>query len=760
MNKIITFLRFVNANVVSNKKSWYLLLLVLLILNASAQEDFAVTAQSEIDLCPCSNQAYYIYVQNNGASTSTYSVVFSGNASKWVLANPSKFSINPGVASYFLVNVNSDCGVKGSYDLNAYITAGSLTKLAKQNLNFIECYKFDTGLGNLIEVEDGGETVPFSKHDGGYSICEEEEKVLPILITNKESYGNDYVLSLKGGEWAKLNTGEAALDGNAAGIALVSLEPGEGTAGDYKLNFDAVTKLGNVKKSKEIDVNVKKCYGLKIGLEKEKDLVCGEASYDVKIENEGIFSEEVELGTNFEWAEIKNKTLILKGGSEKVIQLALKPDVSGSFDVEVDGFITSNPDIKASGKIKIDATSKEECYKATIDVKKETINYYSEEYYNVDVINDGLKKASYNISLDGPSWASVSPDSLQLNPGQKGNLNLYVGPEEDIKADNYKIVLKLDSYGVVYSEELNVKLIKESKIIKSVKSFVSYFQYYIYLIVLIAILIFIFVRPIKKQIRKVKKGYGKYKSKKKRERQRKLEKRRRAEEEEKKQKEEEERKAREEEERKADEERKKKEEEKRKKEMEKKKITEEKKAEKTAKKKKRKTKKNFIWLVVLFVLIIAGVLFLSVYFKWVDYNSLFSKVNLDVFSFITMGLKSAWAYSYYILIALAFLALIIFFFNALEKEGKVKEEKAGKKERKKKIKISKFFKSVYFKGSLAVLVLLVLLFVAYSYFYEHMKEFFTLYLYYIIAGIIILVLLILFMKFYKPIIDFLTEEER
>ena len=750
MNKIITFLRFVNLKVVSNKKLLYLLLFVLLILNASAQGDFTVTAQSEIDLCPCSNQAYYIYIQNNGASTSTYNVVFSGNAAKWVQANPSEFSINPGATSYFLVNVNSDCGVKGTYELNAYITTGSLTKLAKQNLNFVECYKFDAELGNLIEVEDGQESISFSKHDGEYSVCEEEEMVLPILITNKESYGNNYALSLKGEGWTKLNTGEAALDGNAVGIALVSLEPGKGTVGDYKLNFDVVTELGNAKKSREIDVNVKKCYGLKIGLEKEKDLVCGEAVYDVKIENKGAFSEEIELGTNFEWVEIKNKTLILKGGGEKDIQLTLKPDVSGSFDVEVSGVITSNPDIKASGKIKIDAASKEECYKATVDTKKDVINYYSEEYYNVDVVNDGLKKAYYNISLDGPSWASISPNSLQLNPGQKGNLNLYVGPEEDIKADNYKIVLKLDSYGVVYSEELNVKLIKESKIIKSVKSFVSYFQYYIYLIVLIAILIFVFIRPVKKQIHKVKKRYSKYKSKKKREMQRKLEKKRREEERETKQKEEEEKKAREEEQRKVDEERKKKE-----KELEKKKITEEKKAEKTTKKKKRKSKKNLGWLWFLFVLIIVGAIFLSAYFKWVDYGSWFSKLG-STFSFIAIGLRSAWAYSYYILIALAFLALIIFFFNTLEKE----EEKAGKKERKKKMKISKFFKSAYFKISLAILVLLVLLFVAYSYFYEHINEFFNLYIYYIIVGIIILVLLILFMKFYKPIIDFLTEEER
>ncbi len=739
----------------------YFIFFLLLILVAAAQEDFDVTAQGKVDLCPCSNQAYPVYVQNNGASTSEYSVSFSGNAAKWVQANPSKFNVNPGVAGYFFVYVNSDCGVEGSHDLNVHIAKGSLIKTVKQNLNFIECYKFDTELGNLIEMKEGQESVSFSKHDGDYSICEEEEKVLPILITNKESYGNSYSLSLKDVDWAKLNADEASLDGNARGIVLAELKPGKGTAGNYKLSFDAVTKLGNVKKSKEIDVDVKKCYGLKIELEKEEELVCGEAAYDVKLENDGVFSEEVELSTNFEWAKIKNGTLILEGREKRTVQLTLKPDVSGNFDVEVNGFLIKHPGIRASGKIKVDAASKEECYLALVDLKKEIVSYYSEEYYNVDVVNSGLKKAHYNVSLDGPSWVDISPTSLQLNPGQKGNLNLHVSPGDDIEANDYKVFLKLDSDGVVYSEEVNVRLIQENKIIKNIKSFLKYFQYYIYLLVVIVILIFIFIKPIKKQISKVKKRYGRYKLKKEKARQRGKE---RKEKEEQRKREEEERKA-EKEKKKQTEEEKKAEEEKKKKELEKKEIKEEKKAEKTAKKKERKTKRKLGWPWFLFILIIAGVLFLSIYFKWVDYSALFSKVDLSSFSFIAAGLRSAWAYSYYILIALVFLALIIFFFHTLEekekkepeaKERKIKEEKKAEKRKKK----GKIFKSVYFKVSLAAFVLLIMGIVIYLYFFEQAREFFTLYFYYIVAGIIILILLILLMKFYKPIADFLTEEER
>lgn len=731
---------------------------LLLAFNAVAQEDFAVTAQDKIDLCPCSNQGYPVYVQNKGVSTTTFSVSFSGSAAKWVKAVPGKFSVHPGVTNYFFVYVNSDCNIEGNYDLNVFVQTSSSMIGVEQNLSFTECYKFDIDTGDLIDLKEGQTSASFSKHVGAYKICEKEQKVLPVLITNKESYGNSYVLSLKGPDWTKLNINEVSLDGNKKGLVLIGLNPGEGIQGEYKLKFDAVTKLGKVKKSKEIDINVDKCYGLKIELEKEEDFVCEETSYDVKVENDGSLAEEINLSTNLDWAKIKiNETLVLGGNKETISKLILKPkDISGVFDLEVRGSVVGQ-DVKAGDKIKLNVAPKEECYKAGVDAKK-IVNYYTEEYYNIKVVNDGLKKASYNVGLEGPSWADINPNFLELNPGQKGNLNLYVNPTEDVKADTYKLFLKLSFEDTDFSQEIDIRLIKESQVIKNIKWLVRYFQYYIYLGLVILILVFIFIKPIKNLFNKIRTKYENYKIKREKEKQLEEEMEKKKEE---KRRLEEEKKAREEE-------RRRKEEEKRKKKLEeKKRIKEEKKAEKLAKKKKGDVffKKYLIWFIVSFILIIVSVLiFLSIYFGWVDYS-----IIKNIFPFITAGLKSVWTYSYYIFIALVFLALIILFFHTLEKEEKKEtkekakeieeEKKTEKKERKRKIKFSKFFKSAFFKISLVILILLIIAFLVY-YFYSYVREFFVLYFYYIIIGIIILILIILFMKFYKPIVDFLTGEEK
>ena len=501
-----------------NKKGLiYFIFSFLLALNVASLEDFAVTAQDKVDLCPCSNQGYVVYVQNKGSLTTTYSISFSGSAAEWVKASPSKFKVNPGVASYFFIYVSSDCNIKGAYDLNIHVKTSSLTKIIKQNFNFIECYKFDIELGNLIEAEEGQTSASFSEHIGDYNACEKEKIALPILITNKESYANIYLLSLRGGpDWAKLNTDKVSLGGNQRGIVLIELSPGEGAEKNYKLEFEATTELGNVKKSEEISINVDKCYGLEIDLEKEEGLVCGETPYDMKIHNSGKLRENINLSTNFDWAII-NETSSLGGDEEVISSLILIPEnISGVFDVEVKGSVL-NKDIEASDKIRINVVPKEECYKTEIELKEKITNHYTEEYYNVRVINKGLKKAFYDVSLESsPSWVTISPDFLELNPGQKGNLNLYVNPDENVESGAYKLILNLNFNNVSYAKEANIKLAEENKIIKNIKDFVRYFQFYIYLGLVMLVLIFLLIKPIKKRLNRIKESYGRRERKKER----------------------------------------------------------------------------------------------------------------------------------------------------------------------------------------------------------------------------------------------------
>ena len=89
------------------KKLFPYLFLFLLIHSVAAQEDFTATTLPEVELCPCSNQAYAVTVKNTGSISSTYSLLAAGEAAKWVTFSPRNFVLNPGQAGSFFVFANS-----------------------------------------------------------------------------------------------------------------------------------------------------------------------------------------------------------------------------------------------------------------------------------------------------------------------------------------------------------------------------------------------------------------------------------------------------------------------------------------------------------------------------------------------------------------------------------------------------------------------------------------------------------------------------
>ena len=723
------------------KKKIYLFfaLFFLIASFANAQEDFNLISDAQINLCPCSNQAYNILLQNTGSASSTYQIRSDGAASGWVTATPSELTLNPATAANILVYVNSPCSIKEKFDLKTFVaSANGLTKSISQDLNFLACYDYSIGLGQIQDFKEDMKSVSFEEHENGYEACEEVKKIIPILIENKEDYGNIYDISLIGEEWSKLNANEFPLEGKQKGILLLILEPPKGSEREYKLRLDAITRLGQLKKSADIDLKVEKCYALSLDIKKERDSLCGEdkKEYDVEIKNDGKFAETLDLsieGPGF--ISFENITALkLNTNQQKTISLEANPSAadSGNFNVKV---TASNDKIKAEDAINLDVTEKNACYRANIEFKDTIKNYYAHEVFPVYIFNDGIREAAYKLSLEGPSWASITPNNLQLNPKQRGNVNLDLNPEEDASEGYYSIIIKAESNNEAYSKTINVSLKKENPLFKKIKATIGFYRYYFYLLAALIILIIIFWRLIQRRIRKIKEKYAKHKEKK--EKQRAL------------------KEAREQREKEI---RKKKEEEKERKEEEKrKKIEEKKKAEKITKKKE--TGKFFAklkpYLIAALILIFIGTLIFSgIYFK------LFEKLPKKPYYALLEIIYGIYAYLYYILIGIAFVIILAFISNRITKKRKkqAKAEKKPKKESKKKLK---FFEKTFARLAVLILIAIAILFYVYGRnLFSYIKNFVVLYLYYFVVGILILIILIVIIRFYKPVMNFLLEEDK
>ncbi|MBI2208833.1 hypothetical protein HYU50_05040 [Candidatus Woesearchaeota archaeon] len=721
---------------VLNSVPFFLLLLLANIGNARDFTDFTATTLPSVELCPCSNQAYTVTVQNTGSVENSYTIAAAGDAAEWVKFSPSRFILQPGQAGSLNVVVNSVCNIKGNFSLEVFITTNNgLTKAIKQTLKINECYDYSLQEGNV--VDGAGENVAYTEHDGPYSLCTDEQKSIPILITNNENFENQYRLLLDAPEWAKLNVEEARLGAKSSGIALVDFDTSK-ILGKFDFKLDAISELGKVQRKKDIEVNVEKCYELDISLEKKEVTICSgeKTEYNVVVKNSGTLKQDVKLeAEGAEWAGFENNPeLKLADDEEESAALALSPeeDASGEFTITVSATPDNKTSFRVSDAINVNVVSKAACYQANINARAGITNTYKEDFFFAKVTNNGVKKANYKASVEGPSWVTVNPQALELNPGQTGNLNVELNPPNDAEPNTYGIKIILESNDAIYSKDIDIKLRKETELEKNFKAGLKAYQYYFYLLIAIIILVLIFIKPIMRAKNKIKTRYEKYKIR--RERLGALRAAREKRQEERKKQKEQEEKARERQE----------------------KREAQKESQKTKRKHKALFKKYRAWVFSLIAL--AALVLLGHYFKL--YNLRYTHIYLRN---IFVG------YLYYILIgvgvvAVLFLLVLLFNYISKRKKRKKKPKKETKEIAKEKIKIEEkkaekrikkekrwYNKPLYIVIILALLIALITA-VAYFDLFKQIRDFAALYSYYFGLGIIILIIIIGVLSFYKPAI--------
>lgn len=474
-------------------------LLIALFANPSYAQDFSASTMPSVSVCPCSNQEYKVAVTNVGPVKASYNVAAAGNASPFITFEPSRFELNPGQSAAFRAIANSACNIKGNFGLEIYITANNnLTKLIRQNINVKECYDYAINPG---EVAVAAESIAYKAHAGIYGLCTDEKKSIPILIKNNEGFGNEYSLLLDAPEWASLNTDKARLDGKQQGVVLINYDTA-GVLGDFTINLNAISSLGKVQRKASLNLIVNKCYDLGIISESKEPICSGELSEKlVLVRNSGTIPQEIVLDTaGIEWANFANETqLTLNPGDERAVILSIQPEetVSGIFEGKISAIPDNKTQFAAYLPVQMEFIEKLSCYEADISARAVIRNTYEEDVFFAKVRNNGIKKADYAVRLEGPGWAAISPEHLELNPGQSGNLNIRINPQ-DAEPGTYGIKIVLESSGAVYSENVNIRLREKTGLEKWIESTIKKYRYYLYVLVAIVALALIFMKQVMK----------------------------------------------------------------------------------------------------------------------------------------------------------------------------------------------------------------------------------------------------------------------
>ena len=482
----------------------FLLIGILLVSNANAKEDFQITAQDTVSLCKCSPQSYNLTIKNSGGVTSIYSVsLYSSNIS-WISPYNNEFTLKPGQKTNLPVAINAPCtlSVKNQNITLLISTKSGLNRLLRQKYEFRQCFDYSISKGDLIE-DISAKSMSLNLHNGPYEICENQKEYIPLFFRNNDDYTNSYSLNIEGEKWVFPYGNEFSLGKRKSGALLLELNPPKDSEGNYNFVVKVISKLGEIKKEINVDVNVRKCHLLNLeSVENDKMCSGDKKSYDVFAINNGASQEVVQFNIDApNWVKAYDTIAILNSNSRSKFSLDVNPPVnaSGNFDLNLT-IKSKQSGYSASKLFRIIVTPKRDCYDGKIIASNSATNHYVSQYIPFKINNAGIRKADYYVEVDAPSWISVEPEVISLNPGQFWNKNIKLEPPQDLKEGDYDAVLKLKFEDVEYSKNIKIVVKKKNQVIVWIEQFYSHYRYYVYIVIAILIIIFLSREKIKEAV--------------------------------------------------------------------------------------------------------------------------------------------------------------------------------------------------------------------------------------------------------------------
>ncbi|MFB6147824.1 MAG: hypothetical protein ABEJ66_02975, partial [Candidatus Nanohaloarchaea archaeon] len=190
-----------------------------------------------------------------------------------------------------------------------------------------------------------------------------------------------------------------------------------------------VTAEGNSKSSAQVVADVYNGMNMKVSFDEQSRSACekGTASYTVTVKNTGKAEEtyrlqtstgtlsdtEIELGTGeSEQVEVTVNATKFKVGSSRTVRVNA---IADTFD---------SPEKTATSKFSV-----QNCWDLKMNVvpKVASAGENRSVVYEIHITNTGTKENTYHVTHDGPSWISIKPDDLTIEPGKKETAFMYAG---------------------------------------------------------------------------------------------------------------------------------------------------------------------------------------------------------------------------------------------------------------------------------------------------------------------------------------------
>jgi uncharacterized membrane protein len=382
-------------------------------LNIKDCYNFNVVLQPVESTVCFGESANYTLIINNLGLDDTYRIY----TPDWINQGYSEVSIPSNQGKDIMVNIIPK--QKGRLYFNITITS----------LNDMELTKTVTGIVNVEECREAVVIISPSE----VSVCKTLPANYTIAIKNTGTIEDTFNLIAPLGVLEKnkvmLGPGETEtinLNIDTSGIEgtkIISID----------VFNDAVSDTASAR------LVVENCYAADLIITPENQSLCpcSEANYSILLKNSGELSDNYTLTFGNSIQQIP-----LNPGQSKTFNFVFTVPCDETGDYMVIASVVSEH-VSLASNTTLHIKPKEDCYSVKLTTENETniIEVCEATSLPIIVKNTGNLHETYELLVQGPEWIYISPDRVELDPGQEQEAYLYISPPYGVSEGDYNIVI-------------------------------------------------------------------------------------------------------------------------------------------------------------------------------------------------------------------------------------------------------------------------------------------------------------------------------
>lgn len=354
--------------------------------------------QKSRNACLGENAHYRLQVTNNGIQQESFNL----RTDKGSLST-NKVDLEDGETQNVTLTISSNSPVKQNFNVVAS-SAGESYADDIQNIDFQaeRCWASEVSI------------TPESKESAAKT-----ETEFDVTVRNTGTKSDDFVLSSNSGELEDTNMEIGAKSSKTTTLTATPQELGQQNI--------KVTAESEVTSSDTATLDTYNGMNMEVTVPEETRACENENSnVETEIENTGEATETYSLSSSI--GELESDSVELEAGETEEVDVEINSSARnpGTYPVRVTATAESfgEPEKTATSQLVI-----ENCWDLNMKVVPALANIGENEsiIYEINLQNNGTKENTYDLSEDGPSWVSIKPSSVTVQPSETKKAYIYAG---------------------------------------------------------------------------------------------------------------------------------------------------------------------------------------------------------------------------------------------------------------------------------------------------------------------------------------------